>query len=154
MKQFNQHTTSGLTSLRLELRHTLFILLATMTALFSAFYSSAAAASSEITTASENQITPADSAGTATMLLGGSSDILVVKPEDAKIMALTENAFLEIVLEQSIYQVFWDGVRDGTYEYLSIDDCRFFVNYAPHSNSIYAYDWLGLQYLVSARPLN
>jgi hypothetical protein len=123
-----------------------------MNAIFSAFYSSTAAASSEIATAAEQQIAHADSA--ATMLLGGSSDILVVKPEDAKIRALTENAFLEIVLEQSIYQVFWDGVRDGTYEYLSIDDCRFFVTYAPHSDSIYAYDWLGLQYLVSPRPLN
>jgi hypothetical protein len=88
------------------------------------------------------------------MLLGGSSDILVVKPEDAKIVALTENAFLEIVLEPGVFQMFWDGVRDGTYEYLSINDCRFFVTYAPHSNSIYAYDWLGLQYLVSARPSN
>jgi hypothetical protein len=153
MKQFDTASRflSRNKTLNLKLTH---LLLASVIAPIFAALSPSLATASEDSSASTYPDSPVAFASTDTMLLGGSSDILVVKPEDAKIVALTENAFLEIVLEPGVFQMFWDGVRDGTYEYLSINDCRFFVTYAPHSNSIYAYDWLGLQYLVSARPSN
>ena len=79
---------------------------------------------------------------------GGSSDILKVNPKDASLVAMTPGAFLELRIEPSVYDVLWQGVLDGTYQYLAIEDCYFFLEYSEADNTIYAYDWLSLQYRV------
>lgn len=79
---------------------------------------------------------------------GGSSDILKVKAEDAAIVALSGKSLLELRLETRVHDILWQGVMDGTYEYLCIDGYCFFLDYSPTDNELYAYDWLGLQYLV------
>lgn len=79
---------------------------------------------------------------------GGSSDILKVKAEDASIVALTGQSLLELRLEPKVHDILWQGVMDGTYEYLCIDGYCFFLDFSPTDNELYAYDWLGLQYLV------
>lgn len=132
----------------------IFISLAALTFVLAVFRPDEALGAFKGTMDSHEQAGVASRESSDRNFLGGSSDILIVKPEDAQIVALSANALLEIIIEPSVYQVFWDGVLDGAYEYLSINDCRFFVAYSPHSHSIYAYDWLGLQYLVSPRALD
>lgn len=89
------------------------------------------------------------------VLQGGSSDILQVKAEDADIVARPNPSLLQIVLDNDVYDDLWSGVLDGTFQYLQIEDCRFFVTHSPTSNSLYAYDWLNLQYEVVPRlPLH
>ena len=79
---------------------------------------------------------------------GGSSDILKVNPKDASFVAMVPGALLELRIEPSVYDLLWDGVLEGTYQYLSIEDCYFFLEYNAADHTIYAYDWLSLQYRV------
>jgi hypothetical protein len=82
---------------------------------------------------------------------GGSSDILRVTGSDATIVAFSGQSLLELRIEPSIHAILWDGVLDGTYQYLSVDDYYFFLDFSPSEQVLYAYDWLGLAYRVLAK---
>jgi hypothetical protein len=82
---------------------------------------------------------------------GGSSDILQIKSQDATVVGPSDAAFIEIRIEPSVYDQLWYGVLDGTYQYILIDSCRFFVDYNPRSRVLFAYDWLGFRYLISRK---
>ncbi len=82
---------------------------------------------------------------------GGSSDILVVQSRDAYIIYAREPQIGQIVLEPIVFEVLWDGVVDGEFQYLRIDDRRFFIAYSESDYAIYAYDCLGYQYLIRSR---
>ena len=82
---------------------------------------------------------------------GGSSDILVVQARDAYIIFAREPQIGQILLEPIVFEVLWDGVVDGEFQYLRIDDRRFFIAYSEADYAIYAYDCLGYQYLIRPR---
>jgi hypothetical protein len=85
---------------------------------------------------------------------GGSSDILVVQARDAYIIYAREPQIGQIILEPIVFEVLWDGVVEGEFQYLRIDDRRFFIAYSEADYAIYAYDCLGYQYLIRPKASN
>lgn len=83
------------------------------------------------------------------VLDGGSSDILVVESRDARIVNNPYPGRTRILLQPKVYRTLEDGVLDGSLQYLSIDSERFFVAYSEDDNALYAYDCLGMRYLVA-----
>ena len=84
------------------------------------------------------------------VIKGGSNGVMIVESKDARISLEAGQVLRHIFLDPEVYQIFWDGVLNDKFQYLRIDHCRFFVLYSSFDDSIYAYDYRGYRYLVSA----